>query len=90
MRRGIGKTLALGGVERISIMNPEAQRRRPAVLKLMDTIRQVFSGNGYDVDAYTNEEIADSLLELCPLPTDYWLSLAHLAATVQRLAAQRH
>ncbi|HXQ20828.1 MAG TPA: hypothetical protein VN812_04095 [Candidatus Acidoferrales bacterium] len=71
-------------------MNPEAQRRRPAVLKLMDTIRQVFSGNGYDVDAYTNEEIADSLLELCPLPTDYWLSVAHLAATVQRLAAQRH
>ncbi len=61
--------------------------RKRAVLHTMPTIRWLLSRHGFQMDAYSDETIADALLDTCPKPDDFWLRSEHLNLAVQRLNA---
>lgn len=62
-------------------------QRKPAVLHTMPTIRWLLTMHRFQVDAYSDEAIADALLETCPRPDDFWLRTEHLALAVHRVSA---
>jgi hypothetical protein len=66
-----------------------AHQRKPAVLFEMQTIRWLLAMHHFQVDAYSDEAIADALLETCPVPDDFWLRSEHLALAVRRVSATR-
>ena len=61
-------------------------QRKPAVLHAMPTIRWLLTMHRFQVDAYSDDAIADALLETCPRPDDFWLRTEHLALAVQRVS----
>ncbi len=63
------------------------QHRKPAVLHTMPTIRWLLTMHRFQVDSYSDEAIADALLETCPRPDDFWLRTEHLALAVRRVCA---
>jgi hypothetical protein len=64
-----------------------ARQRKPAVLHAMPTIRWLLSMHRFQVDSYSDDALADALLETCPRPDDFWLRTEHLALAVQRVSA---
>ena len=61
-------------------------QRKPAVLHTMPTIRWLLSMHRFQVDSYSDDAIADALLETCPRPDDFWLRTEHLALAVRRVS----
>jgi hypothetical protein len=66
-----------------------AQQRKPSVLHAMPTIRWLMSMHRFQVDSYSDDALADALLETCPRPDDFWLRTEHLALAVQRVSSAR-
>jgi hypothetical protein len=67
--------------------DPYSRQRKPAVLHTMPTIRWLLTMHRFQVDSYSDEAIADALLETCPRPDDFWLRTEHLALAVRRVSA---
>jgi len=61
--------------------------RRPLVLLSVGSIRQLFASRGIDLDAYSDDQVADALLDTCPaiLGSQPWLNEKHLLRTIQLL-----
>src|SRR5436190_9687808 len=81
-----------GSMEQTDIPAPvgiSACERKPAVLHAMPTIRWLLTMHRFQVDAYSDEVIADALLETCPRPDDFWLRSEHLALAIHRVSASR-
>jgi hypothetical protein len=72
-----------------ALLDLAARQRKPAVLHAMPTIRWLLTMHRFQVDAYSDDAIADALLETCPRPDDFWLRTEHLALAVQRVSAAR-
>ena len=70
-------------------IDPSTQHRKSAVLHAMPTIRWLLAMHRFQVDSYSDDAIADALLETCPRPDDFWLRTEHLALAVGRVRASR-
>ena len=78
------------GMEQVytpSPIDPSAYQRKSAVLHTMPTIRWLLTMHRFQVDSYSDDAIADALLETCPRPDDFWLRTEHLALAVRRVSA---
>ena len=62
-----------------------SQSHKAALLMAMRLIRPVFLQHGYNVEGYSNNAIADALLEMCPEMDASWLGPEHLRRAVRRL-----
>ncbi len=65
-----------------------AADRLDGVISAMRLIRPLLAAAGCDVTPWTDREIAETMLECCPEPTDWWLSLKHLRQSFERLKAK--
>ncbi len=63
--------------------------RRANVLKSIPTIRILLRRYGCDVDRYSDNQIADTLVEVAADSTQVGLSQWHLSAAARRLEEQR-
>jgi len=63
--------------------------RKAAVLHEMPTIRWLLAMHRFQADAYSDDAIAEALLETCPRPDDFWLRSEHLALAIRRVTAVR-
>ena len=72
-----------------ALLDVAARQRKPAVLHAMPTIRWLLTMHRFQVDSYSDDAIADALLETCPRPDDFWLRTEHLSLAVQRVSAAR-
>lgn len=66
-------------------MTQASQSHKAAVLMAMRLIRPVFESHGYDLNGYSNNAVADALLQTCPQMNGSWLSAKHLQMTVRQL-----
>ena len=74
-------------VDAPSLIDASTHQRKPAVLYTMPTIRWLLSMHRFQVDSYSDDAIADALLEPCPRPDDFWLRTEHLTLAVRRVSA---
>lgn len=65
-----------------------AYDRRPGVLSAISLIRCLFEVQALDVNAYSDSQIADALLEIRPEADDRWLSEAHISRAFEHLKRQ--
>lgn len=63
--------------------------RLPRVIAAMRLIRPLFDAQHCSVAAFADREVAEALLEVCPEPTDRWLSPAHLRQSVEQLQTKK-
>jgi len=70
-------------------MAPAPFNRKRAVLHTMPTIRWLLARHGFEMDAYSDDTIADALIDTCPAPSDFWLRSEHLNLAVHRLNGAR-
>jgi hypothetical protein len=61
--------------------------RKRDVLHTMPTIRWLFARHGFPMAAYSDDTIAQALIETCPAPDDFWLRSEHLNLAVRRIRA---
>ena len=54
-------------------------------MPMMPVIRILFRSIGCDVAAYSDEQVADAMLEVCPRLDDFWLTTKHLQQTFSKL-----
>ena len=76
-----------GSGEASPFLDGAARQRKPAVMHAMPSIRWLLSMHRFQVDSYSDDAIADALLETCPRPDDFWLRTEHLALAVQRVSS---
>ncbi len=74
-------------VDTPALVDASTHPRKPAVMHTMPTIRWLLSMHRFQVDSYSDDAIADALLETCPRPDDFWLRTEHLALAVRRVSA---
>ena len=84
-RRSLGRTRPEG----VHFQQQHANSRRANVLNSMLTIRILLRRYGCDVDRYSDQQIADALLEATADSTQAGFSPWHLNAAAQRLGSQR-
>jgi hypothetical protein len=70
-------------------MMQTSQSHKAAVLMAMRLIRPVFQQHGYNLERYSNNAVADALLEECPEMDASWLGPKHLRRAVRHLK-RRH
>ena len=70
-------------------MAARTYNRKRSVLYTMPTIRWLLSRHGFQMDAYSDDAIAEALIDTCPTPDDFWLRSEHLNLAVQRINAAR-
>jgi hypothetical protein len=70
-------------------MNAATHNRKRSVLYTMPSIRRLLATHGFHMDAFSDDAIADALLDTCPNPDDFWLRTEHLAIAVHRVSAAR-
>jgi len=68
-------------------MAARTYNRKRAVLYTMPTIRWLLAKHGFQMEAYSDDVIADALIDTCPTPNDFWLRSEHLNLAVGRLSA---
>ncbi len=61
--------------------------RKGAVLYTMTTIRWLLAKHGFQMDGYSDDTIADALIDTCPTPNDFWLRSEHLNMAARRINA---
>ena len=57
------------------------------MLYTMPTIRWLLAKHGFQMDAHSDDAIAEALIDTCPTPDDFWLRSEHLNLAVQRINA---
>ena len=68
-------------------MNPPLRFSKSSVMLAMTFIRPMFEQCDCDVNAYTDDELAEALLRTHPRPATQWLSREHVACACVHLAA---
>ena len=63
--------------------------RLPGVIAAMSLIRPLFDAQQCSVAAFHDREVAEALLEVCPEPTDWWLSPQHLRKSIEQLQVKK-
>jgi len=67
-----------------TVTNLLGGQRKAEVLHEMPTIRWLLAMHHFQADEYSDDAIADALLETCPRPDDFWLRSEHLALAARR------
>src|SRR6266478_2282752 len=68
-------------------MAADTSHRKRAVLYTIPTIRWLLSQHGFQMDAYSDDTIAEALIDTCATPDDFWLRSEHLNLAVRRINA---
>jgi hypothetical protein len=66
-------------------MNNVSRFSKVSVLFAMKFIRPMFETRGWDVQSYSDHEVAEALLGTHLHPTPQWLSTEHLSSAYTRL-----
>lgn len=64
--------------------------RKSHLLGCADLIRRIFALHRLDVHVYSDEQLVDAMLLVCPDLNAFWLSPEHLRLTIQHLQSGLH
>jgi hypothetical protein len=68
-------------------MVARTDNRKRAVLDTMPTIRWLLARHGFQMERFSDDTIADALIDTCPTPDDFWLRSEHLNLAVRHISA---